>query len=252
MPVGFLTDSQTREYGCFVGDPTPDQLARHFHLDDADRLFVAMHRGDHNRLGVAVQLGSLRMLGTFLEDPRQAPASVVRFAANQLSISSAARLMTTYAQSAGRWRHGPRIRERYGYRTYTDFGVAFRLHRFLYALCWTGTDRPSAVFDRAVAWLLEAKVLLPGLSVLERAVARVRILSCSGTRSIWTPPSISSWPKAMTSNPKTSIGCRLSGSNISTCLADTLSLSPISSLEGNSGRCAIQRTPTAMMYENLM
>lgn len=174
MPVGFLTDSQTREYGCFVGDPTPDQLARHFHLDDADRLFVAMHRGDHNRLGVAVQLGSLRMLGTFLEDPRQAPASVVRFAANQLSISSAARLMTTYAQSAGRWRHGPRIRERYGYRTYTDFGMAFRLHRFLYALCWTGADRPSAVFDRAVAWLLEAKVLLPGLSVLERAVARVR------------------------------------------------------------------------------
>lgn len=174
MPVGFLTDSQTREYGCFVGDPTSDQLARHFHLDDADRIFVAMHRGDHNRLGVAVQLGSLRMLGTFLNDPRGAPASVVRFAANQLSIPSSTHLMTMYAESAGRWRHGPRIREHYGYRTYADFGIAFRLHRFLYALCWTGADRPSAVFDRAVAWLLEAKVLLPGLSVLERAVARVR------------------------------------------------------------------------------
>jgi hypothetical protein len=88
VPVGFLTDSQTCEYGCFVGDPTSDQLAHHFHLDDADRIFVAMHRGDHNRLGVAVQLGSLRMLGTFLNDPRGAPASVVRFAANQLSIPS--------------------------------------------------------------------------------------------------------------------------------------------------------------------
>ena len=34
--------------------------------------------------------------------------------------------------------------------------------------------RPSAPFHRAVSWLLAAKVLLPGLSILERAVARVR------------------------------------------------------------------------------
>jgi hypothetical protein len=61
-------------YGSPVSDePTSDQLARHFHLDDADRAFVAEHRGDHNRLGVAVQLGSVRLLGTFLDDPMQAP-----------------------------------------------------------------------------------------------------------------------------------------------------------------------------------
>ena len=34
--------------------------------------------------------------------------------------------------------------------------------------------RSSALFDRALAWLLAAKVVLPGLSVLERAIARVR------------------------------------------------------------------------------
>jgi Domain of unknown function (DUF4158) len=129
VPVGFLTDSQTREYGRFAGEPTPDQLARHFHLDDADRAFVAEHRGDHNRLGVAVQLGSLRLLGTLLDDPAVVPASAVRFAADQLSITDSAELMTTYTGSAGRWRHGPRIRERYGYRAFADFGIAFRLRR---------------------------------------------------------------------------------------------------------------------------
>ena len=174
MPVGFLTDDQALRYGRFVGDPTAEQLARHFHLDDADRAFIAEHRGDHNRLGVAVQLGSLRLLGTFLEDPIKTPASVTRFAADQLSLSEPPVLMAAYGASVGRWRHGPRIRERYGYRGFTDFGVGFRLNRFLYALCWTGTDRPSALFDRAVSWLLASKVLLPGLSVLERAVARVR------------------------------------------------------------------------------
>lgn len=174
MPVRFLTDSQAREYGRFIGEPAPDQLARYFHLDDADHGFVTVHRGDHNRLGVAIQLGSLRMLGTFLEDPGQVPASALRFAARQLSLSEPEELIAEYARSEGRWRHAPRIRQHYGYRTYTDPGVGFRLNRFLYALCWTGSDRPSALFDRAMAWLLEAKVLLPGLSVLERAVAKVR------------------------------------------------------------------------------
>ncbi len=174
MPVGYLSESQAREYGCFPDELTPDQLARYFHLDDADRAFVALHRGDHNRLGVAVQLGSLRILGTFPEDPTEAPVPALRFTARQLSLTEPEELIAEYARSEGRWRHAPRIRQHYGYRTYTDFGVAFRLNRFLYALCWTGSDRPSALFDRAVAWLLEAKVLLPGLSVLERAVARVR------------------------------------------------------------------------------
>ena len=174
MPVGFLSDEQASRYGRFLGDPSHDQLARHFHLDDADRAFVGEHCGDHTRLGVAVQLGSIRLLGTFLEDPGLTPKSVVRFAGDQLAIAGSAELMATYVAGAGRWRHGPRIRERYGYRLLTDFGVTFRLHRFLYALCWTGTDRPSTLFERAVSWLQAAKVVLPGISVLERAVARVR------------------------------------------------------------------------------
>ncbi len=174
MPVSFLSDDQGLRYGRFVGDPTSEQLARHFHLDDTDRAFIGAHRGDHNRLGVAVQLGSLRLLGTFLEDPAKTPASVTRFTGDQLAIDGSAELIARYCATKGRWRHGPRIRDHYGYRLFSDPRVSFRLHRFIYALCWTGTDRPSALFDAAAIWLLEAKVLLPGLSVLERDIARVR------------------------------------------------------------------------------
>jgi len=79
---------------------------------------------------VAVQLGAVRLLGTFLDDPADAPAPAVRYAADQLAIPGHAEAIAAYAASAGRWRHGNRIRERYRYRQLADAGVAFRLNRF--------------------------------------------------------------------------------------------------------------------------
>ena len=173
MPVSFLTEDQERRYGRFAGDPTPEQLALHFHLDDADRAFIDQHRGAHMRLGCAVQLGTVRFLGAFLEDPSDVPGRVVHCMAGQLGLEIDGH-MEVYRASGWRWRHPVEIRATYGYRAFEVPGVGFRLTRWLFALCWTGTDRPSVLFDRATAWLIARKVLLPGATTLERLVARVR------------------------------------------------------------------------------
>ncbi len=62
---------------------------------------------------------------------------------------------------------------RYGDAEIAEPLIGFRLNRWLYALCWTETDRPSVLFDRATISLVTHKVLLPGCSTLERYVARL-------------------------------------------------------------------------------
>ena len=172
MPVGFLTDEQRRLYGRFHGEPAPGDLARHFYLDDDDRSLIALRRGDQNRLGFAVQLCAARYLGAFPEDLTETPASVLSILGRQLNIGQSG--FADYCTSRQRWDHTVEIRERRGYREFSHSLAQFRLNRWLYALCWTGTDRPGMLFDRATTWLITHKVLLPGATVLERHIARIR------------------------------------------------------------------------------
>ena len=136
-------------------------LTRYFHLDDTDHALIAQKRGKYNRLGFAAQLGTVRYLGTFLEDPLDVPVTILHTLAKQLRIEA----MTDahiYSASRQRLQHAAEIKTQYGYVEITERQVGFHLTRWLYALCWTGTDRPSVLFERAVTWLITHKVLLPG------------------------------------------------------------------------------------------
>jgi uncharacterized protein DUF4158 len=135
---------------------------------------VVRRREDHIRLGCALQLGTVRFLGTFLTDPTDVPPGVVMYMSRQLRIADPLCLSRYLDRRVTRHEHAQDIQRRYGYRDFHAPREVFRLVRWLYTRAWLSAERPSVLFDLATARLVEHKVLLPGVTVLERLVASIR------------------------------------------------------------------------------
>ena len=73
MPVSFLSPAQRDSYGQYLGDPSTQELARYFHLDDSDHTQIVEKRGDANRLGFALQARA----GRWLEDAERTYAAIL-------------------------------------------------------------------------------------------------------------------------------------------------------------------------------
>ncbi|WP_430626202.1 Tn3 family transposase [Sulfobacillus thermotolerans] len=173
VPVNFLTAEQSAQYGRYAGEPSTSQLAQYFFLDDADRVFLRPLRQAETQWGCAVQLGTVRFLGTFVDDPENIPANIGDYLAAQLGLAATPNLRA-YVQTRVHWDHQRRIIAHYHYASFDAQPQHWRLTRWLYTRAWTAAERPSLLFDQTTAYLLDRKILLPGVTTLTRLVAQVR------------------------------------------------------------------------------
>ena len=172
MPVEFLSDEQAAAYGRFLGGPGREQLERFFWLNDADLARIGRRRRSATALGYALQLGTVRFLGTFLVDSLDVPWPVVVFVAGQLGITDPTCVKDYGSRPMTAREHQWDIRREYGYSDFAE--RAGELRGFIEARAWLSNEGPRALFDRATAWCVERKVLLPGVTTMARLVAEVR------------------------------------------------------------------------------
>lgn len=160
-------------YGFYAGDPTPDQLAQHFTLDERDLEVIRRKHKDHNQLGYAVQLCTVRFLGTFLNKPTLVPRTVVKYLARQIDVDS--RVLKHYTGRLSTLREDQlAIKKTYGYRDYHTKEVLEDLTTFLHARAYLTAESHSTLQDLATGWMMERKILLPGITTLTRLLGMVR------------------------------------------------------------------------------
>jgi len=172
MPVNFLTDQQRNSYGRFAGEPIAAELTKYFHLDEADYELINVRRGPHNRLGYTLQLVTVRYLGTFLSNPLEVPEGVTAYISAQLGIDPGC-LPEYMERRETRMEHSQDIKLRLAYRDFDQQPEQWRLIRWLYERAWLTAERATILFDLATARLVSQKILLPGVSTLERLIARI-------------------------------------------------------------------------------
>jgi TnpA family transposase len=145
-----------------------DDLIQHYSFTDADMALIRQRRGAANRLGFAVQLSLLRYPGYALASDTVIPDPVIHWIAKQVSSDAAA--WPQYGErDETRREHFQELR---GYLTLSTFGLPdFR--KLVHSLTDLAmqTDKALILAAHALETLRQQRIILPAMSVVERACA---------------------------------------------------------------------------------
>ncbi len=171
MPGTVLTPQARRALTQFPREIDDYALARYFTLTDQERAEIRRYRGGHNRLGFACQLCWLRWLGWQPKGRAGAPVEAIALLAQQLNLPVSR--LANYAPHPRMWReHADLARKALGWRIYRQ-AEEKGLEAWLFDEALHHNNL-RGLLDSAISYLRREHIVRPGLTVLERLVARVR------------------------------------------------------------------------------
>ncbi len=147
---------------------TEEEVIAHHSLDENERAAIARLRSPANQLGYALQLCCLRFPGRYLRRGELLPAIMLDHVAEQIDVDAdviadfAKRGPTRYEQLAS-------IKRNHGFVDLTH-PVRAELKQWLEAEALSCTDGRLRI-ERLIARMRERKIIIPGVSVIERLTA---------------------------------------------------------------------------------
>ncbi len=173
MPGRFLADAEREKLETFPEDISSDDICIYFTLSEPDLARLPVKSAAYNRLGFALELCALRYLG-FHPDISAIPGHIVEYVARQIgqdpdelkSYGQREQTLTTHRRA---------IRKHLGFRnpSRTDLDD---LQTWLVQQALEH-DKPTLLLQMACERLQKAKIIRPGLTVLERMTIAARQLA---------------------------------------------------------------------------
>jgi TnpA family transposase len=163
-----LTPAQREE---LLASPTEEiDLIRHYTFSTHDFAVIRRCRGDHNRLGFAVQLCYLRFPGRLIALGEVPYPPILGMVAAQLKVPTGA--WNFYAERAEtRREHLLELQEHFDFQTFTR--AHYRQFALELAALADQTHQGIILARTLIEALRKAKIIIPGLPVVERMCAEV-------------------------------------------------------------------------------
>ncbi|WP_189354838.1 Tn3 family transposase, partial [Vogesella fluminis] len=158
--------SATERVSLLALPESQDELIRFYTFNESDMALIRQRRGDANRIGFAVQLALLRYPGYALGTETQLPEPIIEWIARQ--VRGDVNAWTKYGErDETRREHFQELR---AYLGLSAFGLSdFRfLVQTLTDLAMQ-TDKGLLLAEHALEMLRQRRVILPALTVVERA-----------------------------------------------------------------------------------
>jgi TnpA family transposase len=146
-------------------------MLNHYVLSEDDLHHINRKRGDHNRLGFALQLCAFRYPGRFIQSDEPLPEKLVAFVSAQLGINPTD--VEIYAQrKQTHYEHSVELQRTHHFLSFHDCETKFIVWLTQAAINARNNAELAELF---VAQCRQQKIILPGVTVIDRLCAEARI-----------------------------------------------------------------------------